>query len=219
MRKIILTSLLFFSIASRASALPISWPDNGHYYDLIPFSSAPLSWQEALTDAESLTYLGVNGHLATITSAGENAFLNTTFNGGQDSQFAWLGGYEPNDDGVWKWATGPEAGIQFANGVTPTSPFNYANWGGIEPNDRQSMEDFLMFNIGKSFRGIDPGEWADAQPNSSGDDPVVAYFVEYETAHAVPEPSTMLLLSFGLLGAIRFKKVTRFVERVREINS
>lgn len=57
----------------------------------------------------------VSGHLATITSAEENEFINTTFNTGMSRQAAWIGGFEPNDDGVWRWAVGPEANIQFSN--------------------------------------------------------------------------------------------------------
>ncbi len=60
-----------------------------------------------------------------------------------------------------------------------------------------------MYNIGLSFRGINPGQWADATPNPSTDDPVTGYLVEYESvrqATAIPEPSTVFLLTIGLLG-------------------
>ena len=204
-KSLLIFTLLLFTMVSKASALPVLWPDNGHYYDFVPFSSTPLTWQEALSSANSLTYMGNNGYLANITSSGENFFINTTFNTNQNDQFAWIAGYEPADDGVWKWASGSESGIQFSNGANPTAPFNFANWGGVEPNDRQSMEDYLMFNIGNSFRGINSGEWADAQPYSSGDNPVVGYLVEFDTpnqTNAVPEPSTLFLLSFSLLTAV-----------------
>jgi hypothetical protein len=75
------------------------------------------------------------------------------------NQFSWMWGREPNDDGVWQWVVGPEAGIQFSNFATPTAPFNYANWGGIEPNNNPPGEDFAIFNIGTAFANglIAPG--------------------------------------------------------------
>lgn len=185
---------------SSASATPQQWSENGHYYDFIRKSATwqnSNTWQVALSEASGLTYMGQVGYLATITSANENAFFNTNFNSGLESQFAWIGGYEPGDNGIWKWASGPEANVQFSNYGSPTPPFNYVNWGGIEPNDRQENEDYAMFNIGSSFAGIAPGQWADAVYTPSGFDPVVGYFVEYGPNSVVPEPVSTILFSIG----------------------
>jgi hypothetical protein len=180
------TMALSLLSVGQASAVPMLWTGNGNHYDIVPTT---LTWHEARTAAESMMFMGVSGHLATITSAGENDFLNTTFHTGMGSNFAWIGGFEPNDDGVWRWAVGPEAGIQFSSFGTPTPPFNYANWGGIEPNDNNPNEDFTMFNIGQTFAGIAPGQWADATPTPSPADPVIGHLIEFETG-VVPEPST-----------------------------
>ncbi len=92
----ILIFAILFSIPKISYAVVLF---DGNYYDLIQGST---TWNNAKTSAENLTYLGMPSHLATITSSAENAFLNTTFNTGQDSQFAWIGGWEPADDGVWR---------------------------------------------------------------------------------------------------------------------
>lgn len=178
---------------------PIQWRvedgGNGHYYE---FVGTAIPWDDARIAAYGMTFMGTSGYLATITSSDENAFVNATYNTGADSSFAWLGGWEPNDDGVWRWADGPEAGVQFSSIKDATPPFNYANWGGEEPNDGKPHEDYAMINIGSTFAGIFPGQWADASPDPSGRDPVIGYIVEY-----TPEPATITLVGLGGLAVIR----------------
>lgn len=198
-RTLVLLGMVGLCAAGPVSATPTLWPGNGNYYDYVPSS---LTWQQAKAAAESTTFLGMNGHLATVTSSDENSFINTTFNTGVSMNFAWIGGWEPNDDGVWRWAVGPESGIQFS----------YSNWGGIEPNDFKANEDFTMFNIGLTLGPIAPGQWADASPTPTFDppelaDPVVGYVVEYEI---VPEPTSMVL---PVLAAALARRLGRIPKR------
>jgi hypothetical protein len=160
------------------SRAPISWTTNGHYYELV---SGNITWPTAKADADLRVYNGLRGHLATITSAEENAFITTNFSVPEGGRFAWIGGREPADDGVWIWDSGPESGIQFANGRAATAPYFFANWGGIEPNDNNDGEDYLMLNVGSSFAGIATGQWADAIATPNPLDPVLGYVVEYES--------------------------------------
>lgn len=171
MQKVLMSLLGVLALCATSYAAPVKWDVNGHSYDFI---NTNISWSDAKAQAESS-----GGYLATITSAEENEFIRSSFYTGQGSNFAWIGGDEPNDDGNWQWATGPEAGIQFSTLKIPTPPFNYANWGGIEPNDFKDNEDFAMFNIGLTFERINPGQWGDAEPRPNTFNPVIGYLVEY----------------------------------------
>jgi hypothetical protein len=166
-------ALLFVCLllVAPASAQRYLWDGNAHYYE---FVSGAVPWTAA--DAEAKLR---GGYLATITSAAENAFILEKFGTGSANEFAWVGGVELRDDDVWTWFAGPEAGRQFSMRSTPTPPDDYANWGGVEPNDNKPFEDFLMFNIGATLAGIAPGQWADASPTPSSADPVKGYIVEY----------------------------------------
>lgn len=199
-----MTVLVGLSAGSTAvRAVPVYFAGTGNYYE---FVAAPnINWVTARNAAAASSYLGAPGHLATITTLAENNFISATFNNGQSAQFAWLGGSEPNDDGVWRWAVGPEAGTQFSLFNAPTAPFNFANWGGIEPNDAFPNEDYLDFNIGASFAGIAAGQWADAVQTPNQFDHVVGYLVEYETSQAVvPELPTLPLLGILLASLAAF---------------
>lgn len=56
-------------MTTAASAAPIQWSDNGHWYDVV-WVDAGLSWEEA-RDHANLS----GGHLVTLTSAAENNFI------------------------------------------------------------------------------------------------------------------------------------------------
>lgn len=75
------TYAIVFSLASclcisvSAQAAPVQFGNN--FYDLI--SSDNITWQDADTAAASSNFMGVFGHLATITSQAENDFLMNNF--------------------------------------------------------------------------------------------------------------------------------------------
>ncbi len=125
-------------------------PSTGHYYQF--FSEVGITWSSARDKAALLTYYGLQGYLATLTSAQESNFA-----GSQISGAGWIGGSDEAVEGVWRWVTGPEAGINFWNGNAAGSSPNYAFWNTGEPN-QSGNEDYA--HITEDGTGID-GSWND----------------------------------------------------------
>ena len=103
----------------------VKWT-NGHCYQAV---LEGLSWSDAEAACET-----VGGHLATISSAEENAFVFSLVSGNDAFWYLdgvgnglgpWLGGYqEPGSqepDGGWKWVTG--------------EAFSYTNWETDQPDN------------------------------------------------------------------------------------
>lgn len=171
----ITTIFLFILALSFVSvgAAPILWSTNGHYYEAIGTTA---TWANAKALAENMTYLGLRGHLATITSLAENQFItsNMTFSGYFVGGFQNDGTAEPL--GEWQWVTG--------------EAFSFSNWGPGEPND-SAGEDALHFRA--------DGLWNDINKGSS-----YGYIVEYEAV--VPEPGAYVLCLLGILAYRLFPK-------------
>jgi hypothetical protein len=78
-----LVILLASILVTCASSDPVQWRvtygGSDHWYDAVPVDGGT-NWDNAKTAAESRSYSGVNGHLATVTSQAENEFIVTTFN-------------------------------------------------------------------------------------------------------------------------------------------
>lgn len=160
---------------------------NGHWYE---FVSSPLDWPSAKQAAEASSWLGLGGHLVTITSAEENSFvMSQVLPAGQE--FAWIGltdseqysGHEsyglpnPQVDG-WVWVTG--------------EPVVYTNWNNAAQPDNLNNEDFAIIDL--HAHGGETG-WNDGQWNWTS-----AYIVEYQ---AVPEPSSIVVWSsLGAVGLV-----------------
>lgn len=107
---------------------------------------------------------GVGGHLANITSASENAFVDALAPGNM-----WIGGTDSAVEGEWRFANGPEAGQQFWQGTAGGSTVggSYANWGAGEPNNSGGNEDFIHMRA--------DGRWNDLAGTSS-----IQYVIEWD---------------------------------------
>jgi hypothetical protein len=154
----------------------------GIYFEYVP---APgISWDDANAAAAAKSFMGTTGHLATVTSATQNAFLLSIAPSFSTFEGAWLGGQCINA-AACSWVTGPLTGQQFSNGQVPVNGA-YVNFGGLEPYP-YSATSWVYMNIGANHSTVDPnnpisaGQWADAGTNfSTVNDPIEGYFVEFD---------------------------------------
>ena len=96
--------------AQQAVQWKVSDGGNGHWYRI---STSTAYWEQMRTIA-----VANGGHLATITSAGENNFVFGLLP--SSSPYAFFIGGSRNSSGVWSWVTG--------------EPWSYTNWDVGEPN-------------------------------------------------------------------------------------
>jgi Concanavalin A-like lectin/glucanases superfamily/Lectin C-type domain len=141
---------------------PVMNPNNNHCYAVI-FESK--DWHNAKIASESLIYNKAQGHLATLTSALENDWVedNVDFQGKPD---LWIGGYQspdgPEPAGGWLWVTG--------------ELWSFADWNPNEPNDAGN-EDHLSFRTSSMYTG----NW-----NDNGSDKSFPFIVEFDAPLVPP---------------------------------
>jgi hypothetical protein len=134
----------------------VVWSGNGHAYLVV---ASATGWAQAKLGAEAR-----GGHLVTLTSVGEDAFVFSLVSG-VDAYWTpnlgmWLGGFQTagsvEPEGGWAWVTG--------------EPWNYVGWAGGEPNNNEGNESSLLYGY-RSFPA-----WWDAKDVT----PAAGYIVEFE---------------------------------------
>ena len=188
-------------IPSTANAEPILNAVNGHYYEAIVFSDEVdfLTWDAARIAAQSPTFLGQPGYLATITSKQENDFLIINFGPVRSPRGElWVGGSDDSVDGLWRWVEGPEAGTLFWLGGPAGTEILFADWAIGEPNN--------AFGPGSESRlGWSELGWNDLPASGfAGFKP--GYIIEFSS---VPEPHTFGLFGLGLAGLGLIRRLFR----------
>ncbi|MBX3222360.1 MAG: hypothetical protein KF795_17705 [Labilithrix sp.] len=121
------------ALADAPESEGLVWAENGHRYAVRLYPSA-VPWTTARDDAVS-----AGGHLVTITSAGEEAFVATVMSASPgayvEAYGPWIGAYQPDRGdggnepaGGWVWVTG--------------EPWSFTSWRDGEPNDSGGKEDY-----------------------------------------------------------------------------
>lgn len=181
-----------FVFEKQAPAVECStWTSNGHLYQIVR-TPGRISWTAARDAA-----LGRGGHLATITSSSENAFVASmataepqlwTIDTAGNGQGPWIGGYQPAGSpepaGGWSWVSG--------------DPWGFTAWASGEPNNLNGVEHYTQL-FGKG--ALTGSQWNDMS-NTTGFGGL-GYVIEYEggggcATTAVPEGG-MPGLTFPLL--------------------
>jgi hypothetical protein len=158
------TAIAVVLLATAAQGDPVQWSENGHFYEVV---SESRTWGSARLEAAAMYWGDYKGHLATVTSAEEQAFLEATF--GEPFSMAYLGGHQsPNNAppaDKWHWLTG--------------EPWDYTHWAPGEPNDFGGAEYWLNTQPENALYW-----WNDWGPDDGN---LPRFVVEYE-----PVPSPIL---------------------------
>lgn len=167
----------------------VRWPSsaggNDHYYALTV--AAYTNWFHAEAEANLF-----GGHLVSINSAEEQAFIEATFlEGHSRSNIYWIGLNDIVSEGTFVWSSGEAAA--------------YTNWSPLEPNNAPPGEDAVVMNWyyggGQGYIG-EPGQWNDW---FASDPPAAVYwfrgiietpavetvFVKIMTGDALDEPTAV----------------------------
>ena len=154
-------------------------PSNGHFYRPMSWPSSGYSgtsstiYTNILSLATTQTFKGQTGYLVTITSQDEQNFVQANVPGSN----ILIALSDRNQEGVWKWDAGPEAGttIKTSNSGGNVSG-QYNNWCGGEPNNWGSGEDYTVTKWGGGNCWNDFGPPASSFPGS-----ISGYVVEFGT--------------------------------------
>jgi hypothetical protein len=202
-----------------ASAALTQWTaasgGNGHWYEVVlydPSMQTELLWANANTLANG----GLRGHLATVTSKGEDDFVRALVdafltNAGitlAERRMFWLGASQPESAarsttttepgdvaygpaGGWEWVTGePWVFTNWYTGGTTAQPANDLNWA------------HYLHYAGGAAPGTQATAWDDqVQSGQAGTPPRMFGYVR-----EVPVPFTPALLAGGLLALAGFRR-------------
>lgn len=177
-----------------AMAAPVQWAGNGHYYEVVSLPGS--SWIDARDQAAGMSFHGAQGHLATLTSASENAFVTSLLTNSAVLQW-FIGGLQPpgsvEPTGSWSWITG-EAWA-YTNWNSPLQPDN----NGFYPEG----ENALSMYSGNTFKR---GTWNDTSMTSNfvpaAWEQVGGMVVEY----SIPEPSSLALVLPAVLAGFAWRR-------------
>ena len=181
--------LLIPALAVTASASQVQWTvdsgGNGHWYEVM---TDPGTWSHAFAAAASN-----GGYLATITSAGEDAFVTALLQRTVNSS-AFIGGTDAQKEGTWIWSDGPEANEVFW--TSASGSLLYANFGYGEPNNAWGGENYLELQ--------NTGLWNDVTSYQ----PFSYYLLESNEART-PEPASIVLTGAALAALTLFARRAR----------
>lgn len=188
----------FVLYAAPIAAAPISFGTNAY-----EFIAGAFSFDDANAAAQAQTFNGASGHLVTIASDAENAFVLSLISSIEHS--VWIGATDRAVEGAWRWVTGEQFWQGGAAG-TAGPDILYANWASGQPDDFGAGQDVATI-FGGAVPGL-AGLWDDGGSGPGTGGGIFqrdGYIVEFEGAAVpVPEPATLLLFGAGL-GAAAFR--------------
>lgn len=154
---------------------------NGHTYKLLSNSN----WTTAEAKA-----VAIGGHLATISSAAEDHWVYSTFSTfGGINRDLWIGLNDLGHKGTYTWISGESA--------------SYRNWSGGQPDNTGGIEDYVHIVSNAFPDPVTHGKW-----NDLANTPTTAFSPLFGVVeiNAVPEPSSLAAVGFGLFLACRRRK-------------